>query len=290
MSLRDARRDSRRGERPSGADKDDPAYWRSIAEGDWLSLSDSEAFAAALADPDSGGSTAVDYRVGQVRSFALVGRERPTASGPRRRGPALGDADAPGHGAPWPGEYRFIELKREGEGPVYLAVVTGPGDGASSGTGGERALDLRAYFIPEGIGCGDRDELIDRGETWLFLPPPNPDDFISSELEYAPYPDLPEIEEPDGASGKRVSRKIVFGPAGAGRSLYGEARDSLAPVIITEYEAEVPAGEAPPENPLLFVLEEGWMRADGSLPEEGGYITVMLGKRLSPEDVEHWPA
>jgi hypothetical protein len=236
------------------AAKGEASFWRAAKSGDFVSVSDPEAFDEALSSGE-GGPT-IDFRVGEVRAFALRGR-----------------SDF-GRGAARPslGEYRFIELTREGSGPLYLAAIDRP----------ER-LELRLYFIPAGLEGGTRDDFIDRGDSWLFLPPPDPEDFLSSDLEYAPYPDLPEIEE-KGKSAKYLFSRV--GPA----VLYGEAADTAASVIIAEYEAEAsPAGEAP-ANPLLLVLEEGWMAPDGSLPDEGGYLTVMLGKVMRASDLELWPA
>jgi hypothetical protein len=240
--------------RPEGAaDSRDPAYWKGVKSGDFVGLRDAEAFDERLAE---GASESEDYAVGDIRTFAVLGRDKSPQ-----------------------GEYRFIELRGAKGGSLYLTLVeTGPG--ASAGSSG---AELRLYFIPEGLACGTRDELIDAGQTWLFLPPEYHEDFKSSELEYAPYPDVPEIRD----GGK--SRKLAFSRSGSGASLYGEAADTGAAVIISEYEAESPPGEDPPANPLLIVLEEGWMRPDGSQPEEGGYLTVMLGKVARPGDIEHFP-
>jgi hypothetical protein len=233
------------------ADVNESAYWKAIKSGDFVNLRDAEAFESRLAAGGAGDGAGSDYTVGEIRSFVLRG---PEGSLPL-------------------GEYRFIELLQEGAGPLYLSLVEAEG-----------GFELRLYFIPEGLAGGTRDELIDRGDTWLFLPPPDPEDFKSSELEYAPYPDVPEIEV-EGAS-----RKLVFGPKGPGKSLYGEASDTLAPVIITEYLAESPEGGPEPANPLLLVLEEGWMRPDGSQPEEGGCLTILLGKTMRTSDIELFPA
>jgi hypothetical protein len=259
--------------RDGATDKSSPEFWRAIKAGDFVSLSDAEAFAASLAGGDAGGAGGVDYAVGEVRSFELRGPEaappRPGRQAPRRE---RGSGDRASLGS-----YRFIELQKEGSGPLYLALVDLP----------ER-FELRLYFIPSGLEPGTRDEYIDRGDAWLFLPPPDPEDFVSSELEYAPYPDVPEIEEPDRGGGS-LSRKLLFSRAGSG-SLYGESADTNASVIITEYSAEAPEGGSEPANPLLLVLEEGWVRSDGSMPEEGGYLTVLLGKVMRPSDLDCYPA
>ena len=232
----------------TAADVNDSAYWKAVKTGDFVGIRDVESFSA-------GNGSAPDFTVGEVRSFAILG------------------PDARASGGPSSGEYRFIELLQEDAGPLYLSLVEAEG-----------GFELRLYFSPDGLAGGTRDELIDRGDSWLFLPPPNPDDFISSELEYAPWPDLPEIEEGG------TSRKLVFGPKGPGKSLYGEARDTQRPVITTEYIDETPVGGQEPANPLFLVLEEGWMASDGSQPEEGGYLTMMLGKVIPVGDIEHFPS
>jgi len=259
-----------RGDRGEAADKESAAYWRELKSGDFVGLSDAEAFEASLASgAGSGGS--VDYEVGEVRRFALRGSGGGLAGGGRGAGQG---------GGAEPGSYAFVELKEEGSGPLYLVLVDPePSSGPEPGSGTER-FELRLYFTPAGIEGGTRDDWIDRGDSWLFLPPPDPEDFLAKDLEYAPYPDLPPVD----------GRKLVFSRVGAGEQ-YAEALDNGAPSIIVEYEAEASGeGGSGPENPLLLLLEEGWMRLDGREPEEGGYLTLMLGKRLKPGDLEYWPS
>jgi len=250
-------------------DTGEAAYWRTVKPGDFVGIRDTEAFSARLAAPAPGvaGGESADYLVGEIRSFALRSRE-----------PGRHLGDRPGLGDP-AGEYRFIELQAEGGRSLYLSLID-PGQATPT----EAGFELRLYFIPEGLRCGTRDELIDAGEAWLFLPPPDPDDFISSDLEYAPYPDVPEVVE------EGRSRKLLFAPLGAGKSLYAQALDTGAAAIITEYAAEPVEGESEIANPLLLVLEEGWIKGDGSIAEEGGYLTILLGKTIRPSDLEHFPA
>lgn len=259
-------REAGRGAPADALSGDDAAYWKAVKSGDFIGIRDAEDFSARLAAPASAGAGA-DYTVGEIRSFALRGRE--AAAARRGAGSSRGAAL---------GEYRFLELLKDGEGPLYLAL-------AEPEAGAEGELEKRLYFIPTGLACGSRDELIDGGDTWLFLSPPDPEDFKSCDLEYAPYPDVPEIEE-EGLG----SRKLLFAPAGPGKSLYGEASDTGAAVIITEWVAEAPEGAPVPANPLLLALEEGWILPDGSVAEEGGYITVMLGKVLRAGELEHFPS
>jgi hypothetical protein len=272
--------------------KDCAAYWREVKPGDYISLSDAEAFGEALSSASRGSS--IDYRVGEVRAFALRGPKDLGRDGPKdlgRDGPKdLGRAGAKDFGRggararpSGSGEFRFIELAPAAEiegrpsGILYLAAVDLPE---------APRFELRLYFIPEGIEGGNRDEWIDRGDAWLFLPPPDPENFLSRDLEFAPYPDLPEIEE----GGRLVKR--IYARSSSGE-LYAEALDTGAPTILVEYEADRGAdgdvNEAP-ANPLLLVLEEGWMKSDGSEPEEGGFLLLMLGKVMRTSDVEHWPS
>ena len=158
--------------------------------------------------------------------------------------------------------YRFIELRSEGAGSLYLALVEAKAD---------PAFELRLYFIPEGMACGTRDELIDGGSTWLFLPPEDPEDFKTAELEYAPYPDVPEIMEKDGASGEALSRKLPFSSANSGTCLYGEAADTGAAVIIAEYRrrgagGREPSRQSPPPRP------RGGLDAERRVPGGGGRL------------------
>jgi len=220
--------------------KNDAGYWTSIRAGDYLNLTDYQSFA-------SGGTAGVDYRVSGVRRIGIT------------------DADSGRVVA----EYHFHDLEQSDR-SVQSFVIAKAGD----------EFELRLYFVPDGFIAGTRDELIDHGHTWFFLPPTDPEDFVSSDLEYAPFPDVPPIEE-DGKS-----RRCEFGFSGFGHSVFGSYRQSAdeVPVIVTEY-----ATEEDVMNPLLLILEERWVRADGSRPEEGGFVTPMLGCRVQPESAEIFP-
>lgn len=166
--------------------------------------------------------------------------------------------------------YRFHELELEGRASLHFLVLSSGGD-----------FELRAYYAPADWIRGSRDQLIDAGQTWLFLPPPDPEDFISSDLELAPFPDLPPL--PDGAG----PRKMVFAISGFGRTVFGsyEREGRQVPVMLTEYAAE----EADAMNPHLLVLEEAWMDKEGKAAPEGGLVTAMLGCALDPSSVEIYP-
>ncbi|HUX51451.1 MAG TPA: hypothetical protein VMW73_11675 [Spirochaetia bacterium] len=219
----------------------DASYWTSVKAGDYISLTDYQSF-------EEGGAGGLDYNVKDVRRIGILDQDTERVIA----------------------EYHVHDLEREGKGRIYFVVVKV-----------EAEFELRVYYVPQGFLTGTRDELIDHGHTWFFLPPADPEDFISSDLEYAPYPDVPPIDE----NGKISRREYSF--AGFGHAVYGTYRRGKeeVPVILTEY---LTAEEA--MNPLLLIIEEQWIRPDGSVPEEGGLITPLLGCVVQPESAEVYPA
>lgn len=216
--------------------------WLSIKSGDWLSFRDAGNFVA-------GGTGGSDYLVRSRR--AIEARDRDS-------GKAI---------AAW----TLYELEAPGRGDCRFAVF---------GSGDE--FELRFYFAPAFFARGTRDNLVDRGQTWFFLPPADPEDFISSELEWAPWPDLPAFDAGDGVEVKRS-----WGPAGFGQTVFGfmdGEEDADLPVQLVEYATE---DDSP--NSLLVVIEERWMRPDGAVPREGGYVSLLVGRSVAEGDVTHLP-
>lgn len=223
------------------SDKQNPDYWTAIQVGDYVTLTDYQSLLLA-------GGGGKDYQIKSIRAISISDKDSELVVA----------------------EYRLYELAAEKGQVLFFAVVRSGED-----------FELRVYYLPTGFSVGTRDRLIDLGHTWFFLPPPDPEDFISSQLEYAPYPDLPPIEE----NGTAVERE--YGPAGFGEPIYGTYRDGSVevPVIIVEYKTE----DEEALNPLVLVLEERWILPDGSLPEEGGVVTPLLGCTLLPDSVETYP-
>lgn len=222
-------------------DKQDPRYWTSIKSGDFITLTDYQSIALA-------GGGGKDYRVKHVRPVEIR------------------DAESKQIVA----EYRLHELAAGEDALLYFAVVLAAGE-----------FELRVYYLPEGFEVGTRDRLVDLGQTWFFLPPSDPDDFISSKLEYAPYPDLPPIEE----NGRSVKRE--YEPGGFGQPVYGTYRSGNleVPVIIVEYTTQ----DKEALNPLILIFEERWILPDGTVPPEGGLVTPLLGCVVLADSVETYP-
>lgn len=222
-------------------DKGDPRYWAAIKENDFVTLTDYQSIELA-------GSEGKDYRVKGIRRVIIPDKES---------GQSLA-------------EYRFHELTSGDDRTLHLVLVRVNED-----------FELRIYYLPTGFIVGTRDQLIDQGHTWFFLPPPDPDDFVSSDLEYAPYPDVPPIEE----NGTMVERE--FEPGGFGHPVYGsyEIEREEVPVIITEYATH----DQQALNPLILILEERWILPDGTIPEAGGLVTPLMGCSVLPDSVETYP-
>lgn len=239
--------------RPEIVDRSKAAFWNGIRIGDFVSLADFQSLADA-------GASSADCRVLGIRDI-LVGDSadgRPLA------------------------RYRLHELEGPKDSTLYFLAL-------SSG----EEFELRIYFEPAEFSGGTRDDLIDSEQTWLFLPPPDPEDFISSNLEFAPYPDAPAFAE------NGVPRKRVWSRTGFGRTLYGSYRfdesyrsdgsydtgGNEVPVMIAEYAAD----DADAPNPCLLVLEERWLDRRGDPLPSGGLVSVFLGCRIDPSCADVFP-
>lgn len=142
------------------------------------------------------------------------------------------------------------------------------------------ALELRVYVIAEGLKPGTRSAVIDSGGAWFFAEPADPDRFVPAELEFSRYPAAPPIVDADG---REVEAEFVCHD----RALYGDYADGdgkRVPVILIEYETQ-----ADIQNPLLLILEEGGLDADGDSIPEGGFMTVLMGSKIDRSEVEVFP-
>lgn len=139
--------------------------------------------------------------------------------------------------------------------------------------------ELRVYFIAEGLIPATRAEVIEQGGTWLFNEPSDPEHFEPTKLEFARYPAVPPIIEND----HEIEAEFVS----AGGPLYGDYADrdgNRVPVILMEYETRVDVA-----NPLLLIIEEGGLDAEGDSIPEGGFMTVLMGSHIDREQIEVFP-
>ncbi len=141
----------------------------------------------------------------------------------------------------------------------------------------DRDVELRVYFEPGEFEPGNRREIVERGDTWLFLEPENPEDFKFDELEFVPEIEWTVEGEDDGDE-----RRIVYRRKGQG-TLYGTCTTTpplsgLGRMMATVVEYSTSQEF---ENPELMLLELGGEKGD-----EGGMITMMVGNRVAPGEVD----
>ena len=221
----------------------DPRFWRQL-RGGAVTLRDFQAMAAAAErglDADG-----LDFQIAKKRAIEVRSAADTVIA-----------------------EYLLFDLTSADTIEFLLAVIHGD------------ALELRAYFIAEGLAPGSRAAVIDAGGAWLFAEPPDPNRFVPAHLEFARYPAAPPLLDADG---NEVEAEFV----GHERALYGDYADrdgTRVPVILAEYEtrADIP-------NPLLLIVEEGGLDADGDSIPEGGFMTVLMGSRIDRGEVEVFPA
>ena len=136
----------------------------------------------------------------------------------------------------------------------------------------DQEVDLRVYFEHPQFEPGNRKDMIDQENLWLFLEPDNPDDFQYNDLKFT---DQIEIEEDD-------DEMLVYRQKGF-KEMHGKC--VLLPVLsgmgepiatIAEYKADRAC-----ENPELLLFELG-----GQDSSEGGLIRLMLGCSLRPTEID----
>jgi len=141
-------------------------------------------------------------------------------------------------------------------------------------------VDLRVYFeVPtEQFQPGNRRDMVERNNLWLFQQPADPNHFTYNELEYTA-----NIEAP-AENGQPVTFRMK--PQGTLHGLLrtdpsGEEGDNDFTSVV-EYQAD-PLNAS--ENPELLLLEVG--NADNS---DGGLITLWQGVALAPGEIDVLPS
>lgn len=236
-------RRSRAAPEPRATSTADPRFWRQLRAGGAVTLRDFQAVAAAA---ERGQDTdGLDFQIANKRAIEVRSAADTVIA-----------------------EYLLFDLASADTIEFLLAVIHGD------------ALELRVYFIAEGLTPGPRAAVVDSGGAWLFAEPADPNRFVPAELEFARYPAAPPLVD---AGGNKVEVDFVCHD----RALYGDYADrggKRVPAILVEYEtqADIP-------NPLLLILEEGGLDANGDSIPEGGFMTVLMGSKIDRSDVEVFP-
>ena len=241
------RRDSKRRDDnpPRSHDPADGDYWRQLPIGSSVVLRDFQALEEAHAEADG-----VNYEVVARRRYQFF---------------AAGSGDH--HSVV--GEYLLFDIEAASVTHHLVAVL------GAAGSGGRP--ELRVYYRPDGFEPGNRATLLDAGFAWLFAEPPNLDDFVPYELDYAPRPDVPPID--DGGE----EQELDFVASGGGPR-YGQVEEPgghRIPVIAVEYRAQQQAS-----NPLMLILEEGGLDTEGDAVPEGGFVSLFLGSQINSTQMD----
>lgn len=227
---------------PLATSTSDPNFWLQLDTGGSVSLRDFQAMAEAT---ELGLSTdGLDYHLSDKRAIGVRSTSGTITS-----------------------EHLLFDLTSTNQIYFLLAIIRGD------------ELDLRIYFIADGLTPAVRSEVIDQGGTWFFDEPVDPKHFVPAQLEFARYPAVPPIIERDC----EIEAEFVA----AGGPLYGDYPDrdgKNVPVIIMEYETKMDVS-----NPLLLIIEEGGLDSEGDSIPEGGFMTVLMGSRISGSQIEVFP-
>ncbi len=164
-------------------------------------------------------------------------------------------------------EWLLLKLDDE-EQDVYLAVKIVDND-----------FSLLIYFEPVEFPPGNRRDIVERGDTWIFQEPDNPDDFEYDELEFVSEIIWNvDVEE----EGEVVEREITYRIKGQG-VLYGSSTHDPTQAGLVRIMAAVVEYTADKDcaNPELMLLELG-----GEHGEEGGLISMLVGCRINKTEVD----
>jgi hypothetical protein len=136
----------------------------------------------------------------------------------------------------------------------------------------EEEFDLRVYFEHPQFESGNRKDMIDNENLWLFMTPDNPENFQYNNLRFT---DFIEIEEESGEMLEYKQKgfnemhcecKMMPAPSGV--------KDPVATIV--EYQAKKAC-----DNPELLLFELG-----GKDASDGGLIRLMLGCSLGATEID----
>ncbi len=143
----------------------------------------------------------------------------------------------------------------------------------------DQEMSLRVYYEAPEFEPGNRQDMIDREEYWLFQEPEDIDNFEVDELQFAKQIEH-NVQEED------QEEEVLFHQKSQGE-MYGTCtshppQSSLENTLATVVEYSI---EQDYKNPELLVLEIGGR--NGSM---GGFIRLMLGAEINFSEVDVLPA
>ncbi len=141
----------------------------------------------------------------------------------------------------------------------------------------DKEVDIRVYFEPDDFESGNRKDMIEQENMFLFQKPEDVDDFTCGELEYAKHIgwDFPGDEEGDddihvdyNVKAGELQGDISYDPYQSGQN------ELLATVVEFDTSDETTC-------PEMLVLEIGHPE-----DEEGGFIRLFFGNSIKPTEAD----
>lgn len=141
----------------------------------------------------------------------------------------------------------------------------------------DRSIDFRAYYEPEEFQQGDRRDMVENGNLWIFQEPDDVNNYRLSELRFTTS--IRQEQDVEGGT-----REVGYDQKVQG-VLYGSMTsnppetgfDGGVFTTVVEYAS----GENGIENPELLLLEFG-----GETGGDGGLISLMVGAPLRKTDFD----
>jgi len=141
----------------------------------------------------------------------------------------------------------------------------------------DRNIDFRAYYEPDEFRPGNRRDMVENGNLWLFQEPRDVNNYKLSELEFTTAIDR-ETEVHGSTrqvSYEQKSQGVLYGSMTSDPAETGFERGVFTAV------AEYVTGDSAVQNPELLLLEMG-----GEAGSNGGLINLLLGASLTATDFE----
>lgn len=166
-------------------------------------------------------------------------------------------------------EWILFELEGQGDTPdtVLMAKLV------------DKEVEIRVFFESESFGSGNRNDMIDQDNLFLFQLPEDPDDFTCEELEYAKHIgwDFADGEASDAEGEIHVDYNVKIGEM-QGDVSYDPYESGQGELLATVVEFDTGDETTCPE---LLILEIG--HPDN---EEGGLIRLLFGNNIKPTEVD----
>lgn len=142
----------------------------------------------------------------------------------------------------------------------------------------DKEVDIRVYFESDDFESGNRDDIIEQDDLWLFQPPEDPEFCLEhNELAYTKHIgwDFPGDEE--GDDDIHVDYNVKIGEL-QGDISYDPPQSGQRELLATVVEFDTSDETTCPE---LLVLEIGHPEN-----EEGGLIRLFFGNSIKPTEVD----